>query len=1202
MNMFIRRLVSLPRLGITIGVLALCIVLWFFGEFLLGPRLAPWLVRLCVVLGVLALWLLYEFTMFMRIRRANARMLEAIRQEETAVPDVANESERDDMRDELDHLVEVLKSERVGHGFNRDFLGAMPCYLVVGPPGSGKRSLVESAGLEMALPDRLGEPEIRLDVRGERTQWWITDDGLVISASPRYMPEPADANGTTPWHGLLTFLKEHRPRRPLDGTLFVVGVDEILGPGAADLGRFARNRRQEALNVFGTSSPLYLVISKCDLLPGFTEFFADLDEQARSHAFGAVLPLAVAGHPPEEIVAGLRRELDRSIEAATRLLPFRVAAEHNPLRRAAITELPEQLAAAADAALGIAVDLAHRRRSDPPSLLRGIFFTSAGVSEHAPEPVLDAWHARFAEPLGLSAAAREAPGQTHGTSTSPPLFAAGIFRDFLFPEAGLGGVDPKVERRMALLHLGGYVACALAFIGSLLLWFHEYGQHQTRLDTFERAAASEAVLDRNLTSASNLDTVLPLLDQANQSASVRRSDSLLERSIGFTPLDIRVARKSAVDSYHRVLTERYLPLMLGQLQSQLRQAVAAGNDANQIRSLLTVYLMFGDPQHYARPTVSAWGSNLLAAVFALHPGQRTSALAHWQQLLNLLPQPVSLNNSLIAEARSLLQRRPTANAIYAQLKAEANQTGTAVPINVVGALGPASSQLLMLRSQAGLSVVVPGLYTRQGFYEIFLKRAPALVHDAIEGDWITGKATGAGSQDSAALLQQVKDLYVRDYIKQWQAVLAQVILRALPDLPSLVAGLQVLAGPESPVIQLIQLIKNQTDLPAPPPPASPVAAIANAVKEGTGAAKAADAADAAAQQVGLAKPANPFGPAGWPGDAIRAPFAPLLALAATNGGEAPALGVQNAITASYGAVSAIASAQSPAAAAASATAQVISGQGGDPLIQLRAQAATLPRPLDGIFRALYQNIWRVLLQLTRAHIQTAWAQNVGPVCEQTIAGRYPFVGRRGASPELGVTLKDFGNFFGTRGVIDQFVSTNLAPFVIQRPGGNLTLASQDGFSLGLSADGLSQINLARHIQSLFFDTSGNIALPFTLTPSYLDPRVFSATLVVNQTSLVYQHQPPRSTEFRWPNPDAPGNASLTLSLVNGQSLETSFTGPWALFRLFDTARKAQAGSSDRLTFAFMIQGYRADFVLSAGSVLNPFSRNAFAEFHCVPRL
>jgi type VI secretion system protein ImpL len=114
--------------------------------------------------------------------------------------------------------------------------------------------------------------------------------------------------------------------------------------------------------------------------------------------------------------------------------------------------------------------------------------------------------------------------------------------------------------------------------------------------------------------------------------------------------------------------------------------------------------------------------------------------------------------------------------------------------------------------------------------------------------------------------------------------------------------------------------------------------------------------------------------------------------------------------------------------------------------------------------------------------------------------------------------------------------------------------------------------------------------------------VLSATLTVNQSSLVYQHQPPRATEFRWPNPNAAGNASLTLSLVNGQMVQTSFGGPWSLFRLFDAAKKTPGGSADRLTLNFDIQGYRANFVVAAGSVANPFVNADFARFHCVPRL
>lgn len=1186
------------RRGVLIGVAALCLVLIFFGSLLFGPALASIWERLVLALGIVVLWLVFEALRHWRHKRANARMLEAIRKDGSAVPDVADENERASIRDQLDEIFKILTTEEIGHGLKRDFLRDMPYFLLVGPHGSGKSSLIKSADLRSPLEGRLGNRDIRMDVRGEQTQWWFTDEGLLIGAAPKTMDERvADGAGSAAWRGLLSYLKEHRPRRPVDGIMVVMSLDALLDPKGLALARYARSRAQEAVRIFASSMPFYLVVNKCDLLPGFTEYFSDLDEKERSQAFGATLPLEAPARGGGDVIATLKRELASSVEAVARRLPFRLASERNAERRAAIAGFPEQLAVAVETAAGFAAELMRAGRSSREIWLRGVFFTAAATEEGAREAPLDVWDERFAAPLGLAPV--RANGR--GSSAARPRFVAGVFNDFLFPEAGIGGRDPRLERRMALLHSGGYLACAVLLIASLVFWLGMFHRHQVRLASFRHGAAAESTLDGNLPPSPSLGAVLPLLDQARR-LSAQPTETFVERVLGFAPLDIIAAEQAAIRSYHRLLAKRYYPLFLGELEKELSRAVAAGNDPSRIQSLLEVYLMLRDSPHYQRAVVSAWGERFISATFAFQPEAKADALAHWRSLLDLMPLPVALNDPLIAEARSLLQVHPTAEGIYSRLKAESESSNAAMPLDVVHALGTSGSELLMLRSQAGLSVVVPALYTREGFYRIFLKQAPILVHDAIAGDWIMGGTGTHVPGEATALLQEVTNDYVRDYVKRWQLVLNQIILRALPDLSSLLAGLQVLAGPQSPLIGLVQLVKNQTDLPVPPT-TTPLAALANAAA-GKGKTAKLDAAGtlvAAAKNVAQAEPANPLGTNGWPGDAIRAPFLPLTSLVgASSNQQGSALAVQNAVVAAYGVVSGIAAAQSPADAAAKAAAEVISGQGGDPLIQLRVQAATLPHPVDDIFRALYQNTWQVLLALTRDHVQADWTRSVAPACAQAIQGRFPFgsIEQPGTS---GVALQDFAGFFGPRGTLDQFVANDLAPFTAPAPGGGLGLASQDGLTLDLPNDALAQINLGRRIQRLFFNATGNLALAFSLTPEYLDPRVLSATLVIDHGSLVYQHQPPRATSFTWPASGA-GSASLTLTLVGGQTLQRRFTGPWALFRLFDSATTTVDGDPSRMTLAFSIRGYRASFVLAADSVLNPFSSRDFAEFRCVPRL
>ncbi len=615
--------------------------------------------------------------------------------------------------------------------------------------------------------------------------------------------------------------------------------------------------------------------------------------------------------------------------------------------------------------------------------------------------------------------------------------------------------------------------------------------------------------------------------------------------------------------------------------------------------------MMGDPEHYSRQDVSAWGAGVINAAYGLDPERREAALDHFTSLLGLMPVPLSLDQALISNARSLLRQRPDADRIYAQLRNLALNSSDASPIDVVEALGPAGSQLLMLRSQAGLPVSVPGFYTRDGFYKIFVPQAPRLVRNAGETDWVLGHTDGGDAAERAEILSRVTDAYVRDYVKAWQSIVGQMSLRELPDLPSIVSGLQTLAGPDSPLVQFIQLVTTHTDLPvpAPGPEASILGQVTNAVDGAAPAAgpAATGAAQAVLASVGSQPAGNPLGTQAWPGDAIRAPFATLQGLIASRDGRAPVLRIQDSLTAAYGVMSGIASGQDPDAAAQQVAAKVISGQGGDPLIGLRVQAVSLPRPVDGIIRSLYQNIWDVLLQPTRSRIQAVWSKSVAPVCEQSISRRFPFADP--ADPTtLDVGLRDFADVFAPRGIMDTFVADNLAAFTTPGRDGTLTLTSQGGLALELSRDALSQINRARRIRDLFFDTNGNLSVAFTLTPSYLDPRALSAALTVGPTSLTYRHEPPRQGTFQWPSSDGSDGASLTLSMTDGQTPGTQASGPWALFRLLRTAQPAANGGGDRLKLTFQIGDTKVSYTLRAGSVANPFSNRDFEGFRCVPRL
>jgi type VI secretion system protein ImpL len=336
----------------------------------------------------------------------------------------------------------------------------------------------------------------------------------------------------------------------------------------------------------------------------------------------------------------------------------------------------------------------------------------------------------------------------------------------------------------------------------------------------------------------------------------------------------------------------------------------------------------------------------------------------------------------------------------------------------------------------------------------------------------------------------------------------------------------------------------------------------------------------------------------WPGVAIRVPFASLQSLLEARNDQTPVLVAQRAIASAYSTLTAIGTAPTPRQAAHELAAKVVSGQTADPLIALRLEAASLPKPINGVFRDLYANSWSTLLALSLEQAQTIWSQDVAPVCEQVLAERYPFVTSSGGWE---TTLRDFTNFFGPGGLMERYVASNLAMFTQVGPGDTITVSSQNGLALNLSRDVLREVNLARRIRAVYFGGDGSLQVRFTLTPSYLDPRALSATFSLDQTQLVDRHDPPRTTQFTWPS-NGEAIASLSVETLDGMRPEIRISGPWAVFHLLDQATLSPGPTRDQFQLMFKVGDIRVGYIMRASSVLNPLSEKDVREFRCVPRL
>ncbi len=267
--------------GLVVLVLLLlfCVGLPVFVAFF-----RPWWIRLAIAAVLLSIWGLIGFLRARKARKASDAIAEEI-----ATPDAADE----ESALLAVRMGEAMAALKAASGNRRDYLYSKPWYVIIGPPGAGKTTALLHSGLRFPF----AEQSLK-GVGGTRNlDFWFADEAALVDTAGRYTTQDSDASvDSRGWASFLTLLKKHRPRHPVNGVIVTLGVDELLASNRAGLDNHASAVRRRLAELRGTlevSIPVYLVLTKADLLAGFCEYYDDLDVEGRRAVLGATLPFAV---------------------------------------------------------------------------------------------------------------------------------------------------------------------------------------------------------------------------------------------------------------------------------------------------------------------------------------------------------------------------------------------------------------------------------------------------------------------------------------------------------------------------------------------------------------------------------------------------------------------------------------------------------------------------------------------------------------------------------------------------------------------------------------------------------------------------------------------------------------------------------------------------------------------------------------------
>ncbi len=336
-----------------------------------------------------------------------------------------------------------------------------PWFVLVGPPSAGKTVLLQKCG----LVDR--EKMLQGTGGTKGMNWWFIDADLggddplhavvLDMAGAVFM----DSRQEGRWNTFLEFLRKNRPYEPLNGVLLVVSVEDLLGKPAeklAEEGATIRAQLEKIREKLDVRFPVWVVVTKCDRIDGFKEFFDTIkDPAAQAQIFGWSKPGKVDGSfNPKMVESEVQGIIERLRRYRMRSLADMVIGDQRAERQSDLADTMFTLPAAFTE-LGTALQryletvFARKKVAIAPPFFRGIYFTSSERKGAAISDWLSKTGGQFRE--------EEWPDRS--------FFNKHLFTEKIFREVNLVTAAENVDKMQRTRRVAGYVAasaCAAVLI------------------------------------------------------------------------------------------------------------------------------------------------------------------------------------------------------------------------------------------------------------------------------------------------------------------------------------------------------------------------------------------------------------------------------------------------------------------------------------------------------------------------------------------------------------------------------------------------------------------------------------------------------------------------------------------------------------------------------------------------------------------
>jgi type VI secretion system protein ImpL len=727
--------------------------------------------------------------------------------------------------EDLDLVIDEAKARLAAGELGKDGqFGKLPAVFIIGETGAAKTTTVVHSGLDAELLAGQVYEESDL-VPTPMVNFWFARRTVFVEAAGKL------AAGPEAWTHLVGCMQPPKlaslvgkatqpPRAALvcveAESLAVAGGEEALAATARNL----RARLSELSQLVGANLPVYVLFTKTDRIPFFTEYVRNLGEDEVNKALGIMLaPVASRqGIYAEEETVRLNTVFDGLFRSMANARPAFLSREHDQSLTGNIYEFPREFRKLRTALVRFLLELCRPSQLTVGPYLRGFYFGGVRpilVNEMAPAPAPrgpeasgDAMGATYVFRSKPGSQAAAAPQRVIGTRKVPQwVFLGRLFNNILTEDAPAlcGGASARVSFMQRCL-LGG---AALLFLFYSVCLIVSFSRNRALETTVRQAAREIAVIQPAQANLAPLDSLqrLESMRQALETLTgYERTHPPLSYRWGLYAGDTLYpsVRKLYFDAFRKLLLRPAQDSMLNTLRGL---PATPGPEYNPTYETLKAYLI--TTSNHDKSTRA-----FLSPVLARHwTGGRTvdaerMRLAQKQldfyadELPSGNPFPATNDAAAIGNARRYLSLFGDVERVYAAMLADAGKNNPPI------AYSKKFPNDFVIDTQE-----VAGPFSKAGWD--FMKTALKNPARYAPGEqWVLGDQALA-SIDQAKIGQQLSARYYADFVQQWRAYLKGAAVMRYSSLGQAAKALNALSGNQSPLLALFWLASQNTAVDSP---------------------------------------------------------------------------------------------------------------------------------------------------------------------------------------------------------------------------------------------------------------------------------------------------------------------------------------------------------------------------------------------------